>query len=431
MHARHHAKDYFLPPSINRFCHEEEYAADDGEDDVEAPAAVPLASLTAPSNTNPTSSSGGTSTCTPPSLNSQTTIADTPFAAAVTQPPPSLTTSSPCARPPRAHLSATATAILNATATAIVSAAAPAPVPPPASTLISPCLCCGSVKYVHIGCLQSWRGYAPEHASRCNVCHFEYRVEQLDGRPIFLRSKGSMMLFLLAVMFSAAVTLGFIPVIGPVDGDVQVLLYNGAMVLGALGVALICVEAMMRHSMVSPVMSPFWRGVRIGAHYLIWIIMLANWESAILPRAFPFLPSPPVGIQLVYAIFGICILFGRSLYSLSAWAEKRRLLGEVVQQLTDPERDSLLAAQRLQQQEAAAALLTPPPPPPRHPTPPPQTPPSPSSHHRLHHHQRRQQQVLALLLRQRPRQQQQQQQQRRRHPPAVHVTHCPAPQGMS
>lgn len=57
--------------------------------------------------------------------------------------------------------------------------------------------------------------------------------------------------------------------------------------------------------------------------------MLANWESAILPRAFPFLPSPPVGIQLVYAIFGICILFGRSLYSLSAWAEKRRLLGEV------------------------------------------------------------------------------------------------------
>lgn len=237
---------------------------------MEAPAAVPLVSLTAPSDTNPTSASGSANTRTPPSLNPQTTIADAPFAAAVTQLPPAASPPTPHTPDSPAHLSATATAILNATATAIVSAAAPAPVPPPASTLISPCLCCGSVKYVHIGCLQSWRGYAPEHASRCNVCHFEYRVEQLDGRPVFLRSKGSMMLFLLAVMFSAAVTLGFIPVIGPVDGDVQVLLYNGAMVLGALGVALICVEAMMRHSMVSPVMSPFWRGVRIGVHYLIW-----------------------------------------------------------------------------------------------------------------------------------------------------------------
>lgn len=280
--------------------------------------------LSNPQNPSPPSGSSDPSLPTHgPLLDSNTTSSDAIAPAANPSPTLALTT-----QPASSHAALTS-AFLAATATSIVSAAAPAPVPPPASTLISPCLCCGSVKYVHIGCLQSWRGYAPEHANRCNVCHFEYKIEQLDGRPVFLRSRGSMMLFLLVVLFSAAVTLGFIPVAGPPNGDLSLLLYNGAMVEGALGVFLICAEAMMRHSMVSPVMSPFWRGVRIAVHYLIWMIMLVNWESAILPRAFPFLPSPPVGIQLVYAIFGICILFGRSLYSLSAWAEKRRLAGEV------------------------------------------------------------------------------------------------------
>lgn len=315
--------------SSHRFCHEEEYA----EEEETEPLATSASALSLMPLANSQNTSSPSSLATASGSSSSPDASHTPqpnaTATAATDPtaPPS-PTPAPTPQSSSTHVGLSS-AFLAATATAIVSAAAPAPLPPPASTLISPCLCCGSVKYVHIGCLQSWRGYAPEHANRCNVCHFEYKIEQLDGRPIFLRSRGSMMLFLLAVLFSAAVTLGFIPVAGPPDGDLSLLLYNGAMVEGALGVALICVEAMMRHSMVSPVMSPFWRAVRIGVHYLIWIIMLVNWESAILPRAFPFLPSPPMGIQLVYAIFGICILFGRSLYSLSTWAEKRRLAGEV------------------------------------------------------------------------------------------------------
>ncbi|KAK4166160.1 putative E3 ubiquitin-protein ligase [Cladorrhinum sp. PSN259] len=48
--------------------------------------------------------------------------------------------------------------------------------------LMSPCLCKGSQKYVHEGCLQAWRNAMPSdarHFYRCPTCGFEYRMERL------------------------------------------------------------------------------------------------------------------------------------------------------------------------------------------------------------------------------------------------------------
>ncbi|KAL1841680.1 hypothetical protein VTJ49DRAFT_6719 [Mycothermus thermophilus] len=53
---------------------------------------------------------------------------------------------------------------------------------PELGRLISPCLCKGSQKYVHEGCLQAWRTSAPlsdRNFWRCPTCQFEYRLERL------------------------------------------------------------------------------------------------------------------------------------------------------------------------------------------------------------------------------------------------------------
>ncbi|KAI0124516.1 hypothetical protein F4776DRAFT_630022 [Hypoxylon sp. NC0597] len=44
--------------------------------------------------------------------------------------------------------------------------------------LINPCLCKGSVKYVHEGCLKLWMSENPE-AWRCGRCRYQYRMERL------------------------------------------------------------------------------------------------------------------------------------------------------------------------------------------------------------------------------------------------------------
>uniref|UniRef100_A0A7S2NER4 RING-CH-type domain-containing protein n=1 Tax=Alexandrium andersonii TaxID=327968 RepID=A0A7S2NER4_9DINO len=45
--------------------------------------------------------------------------------------------------------------------------------------LIAPCLCSGSMKYVHRGCLDRWRieGFGPETFSRCGTCKANFRIE--------------------------------------------------------------------------------------------------------------------------------------------------------------------------------------------------------------------------------------------------------------
>ncbi|KAF9363352.1 hypothetical protein BGX34_004336 [Mortierella sp. NVP85] len=42
--------------------------------------------------------------------------------------------------------------------------------------LISPCLCKGSSRYIHLGCLETWRRMSPKKESsyRCDTCHYHY-----------------------------------------------------------------------------------------------------------------------------------------------------------------------------------------------------------------------------------------------------------------
>ncbi|KAF9297763.1 hypothetical protein BGZ74_009672 [Mortierella antarctica] len=44
--------------------------------------------------------------------------------------------------------------------------------------LISPCLCKGSSRYIHLGCLEQWRALSPRKASAfsCDTCHYHYSV---------------------------------------------------------------------------------------------------------------------------------------------------------------------------------------------------------------------------------------------------------------
>ncbi|KAJ8600830.1 hypothetical protein CTAYLR_006411 [Chrysophaeum taylorii] len=48
------------------------------------------------------------------------------------------------------------------------------------SRMVSPCLCDGSMRYVHVDCLNRWRAMAPGARSRfrCDQCGYEYRVRR-------------------------------------------------------------------------------------------------------------------------------------------------------------------------------------------------------------------------------------------------------------
>ncbi len=78
---------------------------------------------------------------------------------------------------------------------------------PELGRLISPCLCKGSQKYVHEGCLQAWRQAAPlsdRNFWQCPTCKFEYRLSRLRyGRwlPSKLLRAGLTLLVLLVTVF--------------------------------------------------------------------------------------------------------------------------------------------------------------------------------------------------------------------------------------
>lgn len=54
---------------------------------------------------------------------------------------------------------------------------------PAAGRLIRPCKCKGSSRYVHEGCLQTWRHADPAYGKRnywqCPTCNFRYRLERM------------------------------------------------------------------------------------------------------------------------------------------------------------------------------------------------------------------------------------------------------------
>ncbi|KAI8897525.1 hypothetical protein BC833DRAFT_565729 [Globomyces pollinis-pini] len=54
--------------------------------------------------------------------------------------------------------------------------------------LISPCPCDGSMKYVHLACLNTWRQTRTTDIYQCEVCHFPYNINIRTQRAKFLRS---------------------------------------------------------------------------------------------------------------------------------------------------------------------------------------------------------------------------------------------------
>ena len=52
--------------------------------------------------------------------------------------------------------------------------------------LFRPCLCSGTMKYIHIGCLNTWRAMAPNDRSyyRCDQCQYLYNVHRAEWTRI-------------------------------------------------------------------------------------------------------------------------------------------------------------------------------------------------------------------------------------------------------
>lgn len=79
--------------------------------------------------------------------------------------------------------------------------------------LIRPCLCKGSAKYVHEGCLQAWRHADPSYGRRnywqCPTCGFKYRLARL-GAGRFVASVATQIIMTIVILLLAVFVLGFI-----------------------------------------------------------------------------------------------------------------------------------------------------------------------------------------------------------------------------
>ncbi|KAI1418255.1 hypothetical protein F5Y13DRAFT_150968 [Hypoxylon sp. FL1857] len=74
--------------------------------------------------------------------------------------------------------------------------------------LISPCLCKGSVKYVHEGCLKLWMNSNPE-AWKCGRCRYQYRMARLTWAQR-LRSPILTLGITMSILLITVFLLGFI-----------------------------------------------------------------------------------------------------------------------------------------------------------------------------------------------------------------------------
>ncbi|KAI0147756.1 hypothetical protein GGR57DRAFT_475791 [Xylariaceae sp. FL1272] len=81
--------------------------------------------------------------------------------------------------------------------------------------LISPCLCKGSIKYMHEGCLKIWMDENPAKAYKCDICSYTYKIERLSWAQR-LQSPFISLLMTLAILFVTIFLLGFVadPILG-------------------------------------------------------------------------------------------------------------------------------------------------------------------------------------------------------------------------
>jgi hypothetical protein len=97
---------------------------------------------------------------------------------------------------------------------------------PQAGRLIRPCKCRGSSRYVHEGCLQSWRHADRKYSRRnfweCPTCGFRYKLERMRWAR-WITSPFTQVLLTLVIMVAAIFVFGFIadPIIdiflGPIE----------------------------------------------------------------------------------------------------------------------------------------------------------------------------------------------------------------------
>mmetsp|Transcript_58291 Transcript_58291/g.132026 ORF Transcript_58291/g.132026 Transcript_58291/m.132026 type:complete len:177 (+) Transcript_58291:279-809(+) len=76
--------------------------------------------------------------------------------------------------------------------------------------LFSPCRCRGTMKYVHVHCLQRWRlerETAPSYY-RCDQCHYEYNLRRLEAAGC-LKHKWVIEFIAVSVVLSCCALAGF------------------------------------------------------------------------------------------------------------------------------------------------------------------------------------------------------------------------------
>ncbi|KAJ2993850.1 hypothetical protein NUW58_g1714 [Xylaria curta] len=81
--------------------------------------------------------------------------------------------------------------------------------------LLSPCLCKGSIKYMHEGCLKLWMNENPSKGYKCDICKYQYRMERLSWAQR-LRSPFISLIMTLTILFVTIFLLGFVadPILG-------------------------------------------------------------------------------------------------------------------------------------------------------------------------------------------------------------------------
>jgi hypothetical protein len=84
---------------------------------------------------------------------------------------------------------------------------------PALGRLLRPCKCKGSSRYVHEGCLKSWRYADPDYAKRnywqCPTCGFQYRLERMRWGQWISSPLAQIVLTLIILLF-AMFLLGFV-----------------------------------------------------------------------------------------------------------------------------------------------------------------------------------------------------------------------------
>ena len=77
--------------------------------------------------------------------------------------------------------------------------------------LLSPCMCKGSQRYVHEGCLESWRKMSPNQSSywQCSICKFSYKISRLSWAS-YLRSTIVKLALTLTAFLTLIFVLGFV-----------------------------------------------------------------------------------------------------------------------------------------------------------------------------------------------------------------------------